>query len=46
MNNHGCFIVSLGEVCRWLGRKAEGLGVEIYPGFAAQSFWSMSSARA
>ena len=35
MNNHGCFIVSLGEVCRWLGRKAEGLGVEIYPGFAA-----------
>jgi electron-transferring-flavoprotein dehydrogenase len=35
MNNHGCFIVSLGEVTRWLGRKAEGLGVEIYPGFAA-----------
>src|SRR5215467_10825782 len=35
MSNHGNFIVSLGEVCRWLGRKAEGLGVEIYPGFAA-----------
>jgi electron-transferring-flavoprotein dehydrogenase len=35
MNNHGCFIVSLGEVTRWLGRKAEGVGVEIYPGFAA-----------
>ncbi len=35
MDNHGCFIVSLGEVTRWLGRKAEGLGVEIYPGFAA-----------
>jgi electron-transferring-flavoprotein dehydrogenase len=35
MNNHGCFIVSLGEVTRWLGRKAESLGVEIYPGFAA-----------
>jgi electron-transferring-flavoprotein dehydrogenase len=35
MNNHGNFIVSLGEVTRWLGRKAEGLGVEIYPGFAA-----------
>src|SRR5215469_9668421 len=34
MSNHGNFIVSLGEVCRWLGRKAEGLGVEIYPGFA------------
>ncbi len=35
MSNHGAFIVSLGEVVRWLGRKAEGLGVEIYPGFAA-----------
>src|SRR5262245_46213293 len=35
MNNHGNFIVSLGEVCRWLGRKAEAVGVEIYPGFAA-----------
>ncbi|HEY4921812.1 MAG TPA: electron transfer flavoprotein-ubiquinone oxidoreductase [Xanthobacteraceae bacterium] len=35
MSNHGNFIVSLGEVTRWLGRKAEGLGVEIYPGFAA-----------
>jgi electron-transferring-flavoprotein dehydrogenase len=35
MGNHGNFIVSLGEVCRWLGRTAEGLGVEIYPGFAA-----------
>jgi electron-transferring-flavoprotein dehydrogenase len=35
MNNHGNFIVSLGNVCRWLGTKAEGLGVEIYPGFAA-----------
>ncbi|HEY2138120.1 MAG TPA: electron transfer flavoprotein-ubiquinone oxidoreductase [Xanthobacteraceae bacterium] len=35
MSNHGAFIVSLGEVCRWLGRKAEEAGVEIYPGFAA-----------
>ena len=35
MNNHGNYIVSLGDVCRWLGTKAEGLGVEIYPGFAA-----------
>lgn len=35
MNNHGNFIVSLGNVCRWLGGKAEALGVEIYPGFAA-----------
>ncbi|RTM15062.1 MAG: electron transfer flavoprotein-ubiquinone oxidoreductase [Bradyrhizobiaceae bacterium] len=35
MNNHHCFIGSLGNVCRWLARKAEALGVEIYPGFAA-----------
>jgi electron-transferring-flavoprotein dehydrogenase len=35
MNNHGAFIVSLGNVCRWLATKAEALGVEIYPGFAA-----------
>jgi electron-transferring-flavoprotein dehydrogenase len=35
MGNHGNYIVSLGEVCRWLGRKAEAAGVEIYPGFAA-----------
>ncbi|WP_037080969.1 electron transfer flavoprotein-ubiquinone oxidoreductase [Neorhizobium vignae] len=35
MNNHGNYIVSLGNVCRWLAEKAEGLGVEIYPGFAA-----------
>jgi electron-transferring-flavoprotein dehydrogenase len=35
MHNHGNFIVSLGDVCRWLGQQAEALGVEIYPGFAA-----------
>jgi electron-transferring-flavoprotein dehydrogenase len=35
MNNHGNYIVSLGAVCRWLATKAEALGVEIYPGFAA-----------
>ncbi|GLR13412.1 dehydrogenase [Chitinimonas prasina] len=35
MNNHGNFIVSLGNVCRWLASQAEALGVEIYPGFAA-----------
>ncbi len=35
MNNHGNYIVSLGNVCRWLAKKAEDLGVEIYPGFAA-----------
>src|SRR4051794_40332766 len=35
MHNHGNYVVSLGNVCRWLGQKAEALGVEIYPGFAA-----------
>ncbi len=33
--NHGNYIASLGNVCRWLGKEAEALGVEIYPGFAA-----------
>lgn len=35
LNNHGNYIISLGQLCRWLGQKAEDLGVEIYPGFAA-----------
>jgi electron-transferring-flavoprotein dehydrogenase len=35
MRNHGNYIVSLGDVVRWLGTQAEALGVEIYPGFAA-----------
>jgi len=35
MHNHGNYIVSLGDVVRWLGGQAEALGVEIYPGFAA-----------
>ncbi|WP_425996163.1 electron transfer flavoprotein-ubiquinone oxidoreductase [Caulobacter sp. DWR1-3-2b1] len=35
MHNHGCYIASLGNVTRWLAGKAEELGVEIYPGFAA-----------
>src|SRR5512135_1706137 len=34
MSNHGCYIGSLGSLCRWLGEQAEGLGVEIYPGIA------------
>jgi electron-transferring-flavoprotein dehydrogenase len=33
--NHGNYVVSLANVCRWLGTRAEELGVEIYPGFAA-----------
>ena len=35
MHNKGNYIISLGNLCRWLGEQAEGLGVEIYPGFAA-----------
>jgi electron-transferring-flavoprotein dehydrogenase len=35
MYNHGNYIASLGNVCRWLAKQAEELGVEIYPGFAA-----------
>jgi len=35
MNNHGNYIVSLGNVCRWLGEQAEAAGVEVFPGFAA-----------
>src|ERR1700733_1373735 len=35
MWNHGKYIVSLGNVCRWLAQQAEALGVEIYPGFPA-----------
>ena len=34
LGNHGCYAVSLGNVCRWLATQAEGLGVEIYAGFA------------
>jgi electron-transferring-flavoprotein dehydrogenase len=33
--NHGNYVVSLGNVCRWLAQQAEALGVEIFPGFAA-----------
>ena len=33
--NHGNYVISLANVCRWLGTQAEALGVEIYPGFAA-----------
>ena len=35
MRNHGNYIISLGNLCRWLGQQAEELGVEVYPGFAA-----------
>ena len=35
MSNHGKYIVSMGNVCRWMAEQAEALGVEIFPGFAA-----------
>ncbi len=35
MQNHGCYIGSLANLCRWLGEQAEALGVEVYPGMAA-----------
>lgn len=35
MRNHGNYIISLGNLCRWLAGEAQGLGVEIYPGFPA-----------
>lgn len=34
MSNHGMYIASLGNLCRWLAEQAEAMGVEIYPGFA------------
>ena len=35
MNNHGNYIVSMGNVCRWMAEQAEGMGIEVFPGFAA-----------
>jgi len=35
MNNHGNYIISLGNLCRWLAEQAEAMGLEIFPGFAA-----------
>ncbi|MEE8247943.1 MAG: NAD(P)/FAD-dependent oxidoreductase, partial [Alphaproteobacteria bacterium] len=35
MRNHGNYVISLGNLCRWLAEQAEAMGVEIYPGFAA-----------
>jgi electron-transferring-flavoprotein dehydrogenase len=35
LHNDGCYVVSLGDMVRWLAQQAEGLGVEIFPGFAA-----------
>ena len=35
MNNHGNYVISLGNLCRWLAEQAENMGVEIFPGFPA-----------
>ena len=34
IDNHGNYIISLGQLCEWLAEQAEELGVEIIPGFA------------
>jgi len=38
VKNHGNYIVSMGNVCRWLAEQAEGMGVEVYPGMAASKY--------
>ena len=43
--NHGNYIISLGNLCRWLAEQAEALGVEIYPGFAAAEVLSDENGR-
>ena len=35
MNNHGNYVISLGNLCRWFASQAEDLGIEIFPGFPA-----------
>jgi electron-transferring-flavoprotein dehydrogenase len=46
MKNHGCYIGSLGNLCRWLAEQAEALGVEVYPGMAASHVvWEQGSGR-
>jgi len=37
MHNHGNYIVSMGNVCRWMAEQAEGLGVEVFPGMACSA---------
>ncbi|MEJ2040758.1 MAG: NAD(P)/FAD-dependent oxidoreductase, partial [Desulfosarcinaceae bacterium] len=36
MHNTGCYIISLSKFCRWLGEKAEAMGINLFPGFAAK----------
>jgi len=35
LKHDGCYLISLGSLCRWLGEYAENLGIDIYPGFPA-----------
>src|SRR5579875_2662516 len=44
MRNEGNYVVSLGNVCRWLAQKAEALGVEIYPDLPRRIFWKKTAA--
>lgn len=43
MNNHGNYIISLGQFCRWLAQQAESLGVNVFPGFAAAEWLEENS---
>jgi len=45
MRNHGNYIVSLGNVCRWMAKVAEELGVEIYPGFPPRAWCTAKGAK-
>ena len=45
MHNQGNYIVSLGNLCRWLGEKAEELGVQIFPGFPRPASSTQTTAR-
>lgn len=46
MHNKGCYVASLADVVRWLGKQAEALGVEIYPGMAASGLvWDETKKR-
>ena len=40
MRNHGNYLASICEIVRWLGEKAEGLGVNVFPGFRSMDCWS------
>ena len=44
MNNHGNYIVSMGNVCRWMAEQAEAMGVEIFPVWPVQSWFTAKMA--